>query len=332
MQHKIIFLRPRGITRFRIQESFFSDTTSKYIQADTIYSLYLSKLLETDDNFRELNNLLSDEKNDKEEILKEIKTKFLKNLPRISSAYPYYINNNQIYFYLPFIYKKTIKDKKLRKKYRDPHVFLNSRIVLSLLEGSIDNISIKEEEYIWAPIKTEKVTRNKINRITNTTDEEGSLFTEEYVFCYKNEKEELGYYFLVEDNKNVEDFINKIREFFEIRGIGADKSVSNSTFKMDYEEEIKKEVNNYEDYKKGLLEAVDKIREEKFTLHPIILNSDTENIFKKIKLKFILIDGLYLYPIASDGSELKEDLTDIIAVKIRRRFKGKLTIRVFYGL
>ncbi len=338
-KYKIIFLRPKEITRFRIQDGVFSDKTLPYIPADTIYSLYFSKLLEEDKDLQELNERLY--KDNYEEDLEDIKEIFVKDIPKITSAYPYYVKDKKIYFYLPLIFVE-VDDKKFRKKCREYTSFISVEYLNKLLENpektikEIKELEKGEKKYkVWAPVKIELVTRNTINRISSTTKEEGSLFSEEYVFCYRKNDEEFGYYFLIEENEKTGEFLEKIREFFEIRGIGADKSVSNSVFELDDKEEIgnKLKIEDFEEKKGELFEVINKLKEEKNVIfHPLIINKNTKDRIEKVKLRFLVIDGYSMYPIASDGSKLKEKIEEPIVIKVRRRFQNKLSFRVFYGI
>jgi len=322
-RYRIVFLRPKGVTRFRIQDGFFTDTTLKYIPADTIYSLYFSKLLEIDKNFQKLNEKTN---------IDDIREKYVEGLPRITSAYPYFKRDNKIYFYLPLIYFES-EEKKVRKKFRDYNFFVSLEVIKKILDKRAIEDDLKDDDYRnIAQINIDKITRNIINRKTSTTNIDGGLFAEEYVFCYRQNNNEFGYYFLIEDNPRTEEFLAKVREFFEIRGIGADKSTSNSIFEFDDKERISKEIMDYNKYVKELYDVIEKLKEEKYILHPLVLNKETAVDGGRIKIRFLVIDGKYVYPIISDGSKLGSSVKEPIVTKIKRRFKGRLSIRVFYGL
>lgn len=312
---KLVLLRPpREFTRFRIQDGFLSDTTVKYIPSDTIYSLYLAKRYEEEPSlFKDPNKV------------EEIKDS---EIPRITSAYPYIKENDNITFYLPFFFTKSLMEnlsiepyyiKKFLNKFRNPYTFIKSEYAKILLEKG--DISVLFNEDTFFTPKTIKITRNKINRISTTTGEEGSLFTEEYVLCYQNKKEEVGFYFVIVedcDEKIIDNFINKIKEFFEVRGIGADKSTSNSTFKV----EVKKAP-------KELVNVINSFRKNNILLHTWPLLENYNSVF--LRIRYLVIDGLYLYPIISDGS-LVEDSNigrSKQLIKIKRRFANALEYRIF---
>lgn len=315
---RIVFLKPKQFTRFRIRDGFYSDETLFFIPSDTIYSLYLSKLLETDKKFKELN-----EKRDVEKI-KEI----VKNVPKISSAYPYIYDykNKEITFYLPLpIDLRFMKNKRIRKKMRSYNTFIPSKILENLLDENINiekNINILDE----INLKVETITRNTINRISSLTVE-GNLFSEKYIILYNNDQKEIGYYFLIEENEKTTEFLSNIKDFFEIRGIGSDKSVSRSVFniKFNIDDLADTEINQ-------LIEIVEKMRRNNYLLHSLILNEQTKDKVEYAKIRFLVIDGFSVYPIISDGSKLREYIDEPIVIPIRRRKSKKLSVRVFYGL
>ncbi|MGC9079702.1 MAG: hypothetical protein ACP5G1_03130 [Nanopusillaceae archaeon] len=337
MGYRIVFLRPKKITRFLIQDGFYSEVSLKYIPSDYIYTLYLSNLLERDFEFQKIN---------KEKNLEKLKELYLRDIPKISSAYPYYIENNEIYLYLPgLLYKyqnREVKNKKIRNSLRDYNKFVEINYLNSIIENikkgeteQFDSIS----DYSWAKILTRVITRNSLDRIRSSTLSEGGLFNEEYVFCYRisNRKysKEFGYYFIIEENSKTEEFLKIIREYFELRGIGANKSVSNSVFQLATSDDILKDYKdlNLKEKEKLLYDLIEKTRKEGYLYHTRVLDENIKDKIEILKHRFLVIDGFSIYFIISDGSKLKETVNYVKPIVVdRRQNLEKLNFRIFYGI
>jgi len=342
MKYTIVFLRPKEFARFRIQNGFFDEETISYIPSDMIYSLYLSKMYEEGK---------IDNRGDGIDI---------QSLPNISSAYPYLIKSNEIYFYLPTPYKITTK-KKINKKLRSVGTFFRADKISEILKKDcVDEIEFSKNLLDISSYKR-LVTRNKINRISSTTGkfkrseidrnsfivekEGGNLFYEEWVFCYSKKEnqniiEEFGFYFLMD--KYDEEFLNAIKEYIEVRGIGADKSTSSSTFNVEtYSNQTKisdfDNIKNFDEATKKLINEVENFRKEGILLHTMPFEN-IKNYLEYPKIVYYVIDGLYVYPIVVDGSKLKndEDVKKInekgVKMEIERRNKKFLQFKIFKGL